>query len=190
MADYASDLLSQATQAYPFIQRHNPAVIVNENGGEGYAETYPKGETGAPLEGGGFSRPKELPIGRVGVEIYKPDEFNHHSLAGEILHDDPYANEIRDKLSKTWSEQQLPELKHMALDYGTSIKQGQSEDRAIQNATDSAMRGYVVGQWPTENNDRLGYNPEQMQLLNNLQNYMATPPSRKELIQQQIDKIE
>jgi hypothetical protein len=28
-----------------------------------------------------------------------------------------------------------------------------------------------------------------MQLLNNLQNYMATPPSRKEMIEQQINQI-
>ena len=70
---------------------------------------------------------------------------------------------------------------------------GLSNAYAIASSTataNTAMRGYVVNQWPTENNQRLAYRPEQMELLNNLQNYMATPPSRKELIQQQIDKIE
>ena len=189
MADYATDLLAKANDTYPFLQRYNPAVMVNEGGGKGFAETYPKDETGRPLEGGGFSRPKELPMGRIGVEIYKPDQFSHHDLAGEVLHDDPYANQVRDKLSKMWSKEQLPHLKDMALDYQASLDEGQSEDRAIQNATDSAMRGYVVNQWPTENNERLAYRPEQMQLLNNLQNYMATPPSRKEMIEQQLNQI-
>jgi hypothetical protein len=190
MADYATELLTKANETYPFLQRHNPAVIVNEGGGKGFAEAYPKDETGTPLEGGGFSRPKELPMGRIGIEIYKPEQFSHHDLAGEVLHDDPYANQTRDQLSKMWSKEQLPLLKEMALDYQATLDEGRPEADAIQNATDSAMRGYVVNQWPTENNQRLAYRPEQMKLLNNLQNYMATPPSRKELIQQQIDKIE
>lgn len=176
--DKAQALLEEANKTYPFIQRHNPAVIINENAGKGFAEAYPKGETGKPLEDGSFSRPAELPINRIGVEIYQPNHFSHHDLAGEVLHDDPFANHVRDQMSQMWSPEQLSNLKEMALDYQASLDEGQPEERAIQNATDSAIRGHVVKQWPQENNDKLQYRPEQMMLLNALQNYMATPPSK------------
>ena len=43
---YASDLLAKAQQEYPFIGMNQPVVKVAQ--GEGYAETWPRGETGAP----------------------------------------------------------------------------------------------------------------------------------------------
>ena len=190
MADIAQQLLLQAQKEYPFISRHNPSVIVNEGGGEGFAETYPRGETGRPLENGEFSRPKSLPINKIGIEIYQPNKFTHHDIAGEVLHDDPFANQIRDNLAKSWSPKQLDVLKKEALDYQHSINTGQDEQRAIQNATDSALRGYVVNQWPKEVNTMLNYSPKQLQLIQSLQKYMKTPPTRKQMLEQNINNME
>jgi len=188
MADYISELLAKAHEEYPFLKKHKFDVMVNEGGGEGYAEAYPVGETGRPLGNGKFSRPKELPRNRIGVEIYKPNEFTHHDLVGEILHDDPASNQARDRLAKMWSPDQLEVLKKRALDYDASLKEGQSPQRAIQNATDSAIRGYVVKQWPDEINKELNYTPQQMTVLDSLQKYMTVPP-RRNMIEQQINEI-
>ena len=189
MDDYVNDILSKANQEYPFLARHNPAVMVNANGGAGYAEGYPIGETGKPLGNGKFSRPAELPINRICVEIYKPNEFTHHDLVGEILHGDPVSNQARDRLAKTWSPEQLDVLKKRSLDYAASLEEKQSPARALQNATDAAIRGVVVKQWPEEINQELKYSPQQMTILDSLQKYMASPPARKDIIEQQINQL-
>lgn len=81
--DYIQNLIAQANKQYPFVKQHNPDVVLGT--GERYAQTYPIGETGRPLAEGKFSRPSALPIDRVGIEIYKPNEFTHHDLAAELL---------------------------------------------------------------------------------------------------------
>ena len=171
---YIDSLMRKATEEYPFISQHKPVVITNAGQGEGFAETYPPEETGRPLEGGGFSRPKELPMGQIGIEIYRPDAFTHHDLAGEVLHVDPYSREISDKLAKTWTPAQLKTLREHALDYDATLAEGRPEADAIRNATDSALRGYVVGQWPEEVNTSLQYAPVQRALLESLKNYTKT----------------
>jgi hypothetical protein len=193
MDDYASNLLSQATQQYPFIAQHNPAVVVNPQENKGFAETYPVGEAGAPLPQGGFDKHPDLPIDRVGVEVFKPDQFSAQDLAAEMLHIDPVANQTRESLIKTWSPKQLKALKEHALDYQATLDEGRPEADAIQNATDSALRGYTVGQWPEEVNKALSYRPEQLKMLDSLKNYMTTgeaPKSRKQLIEEQVNNLE
>lgn len=187
---YIQNLLSQATQTYPFVKQHNPMVVMGK--GEGYAETYPVGETGAPLQGGGFSRPMTLPVDRVGVEVYKPNEFTPKDLAAEMLHIDPYAAKTRDQLMSSWTPKQLQTLKKHALDWEATLAEGRPEADAIKNATDSALRGYTVGQWPEEINKALGYSPDQLKTLDSLKMYMITgkePMSRKDLIEQQINQL-
>ena len=171
---YIDSLMRKATEEYPFISQHKPVVITNPDQGFGFAQTYPPEETGKPLGDGTFSRPKELPMGQLGIEIYRPNEFNHHALAGEVMHVDPYAREISDKLAATFDPRQLKLLKHQALDYEQSLKTGQDEKRAIQNATDAAVRGYVVKQWPEEVNQEFEYNPVQKALLESLKSYAKT----------------
>ena len=107
-----------------------------------------------------------------------------------MLHIDPMANQTREALIKTWSPEQLKTLKEHALDWQATLDEGRPEADAIKNATDAALRGYTVGQWPEEINKALAYNPDQLKSLNALKSYMTAPLSRKELIQQQIDKIE
>ena len=189
MADYATSLLEEATKAYPFVAKHNPMVVVNPAENKGYAETYPIGETGAPLPGGGFNKHPSLPIDRIGVEVFRPKDFTHHDLAAEMLHIDPIANQTREALIKTWSPEQLKTLKEHALDWQATLDEGRPEADAIQNATDSALRGYTVGQWPEEINKALAYNPQQLKVLESLKSYMTQPPSRKAMIEQQFNQL-
>lgn len=172
--DYSTNILEMAKKVYPFVEKHNPMVVVNPMQDRGYAETYPIGETGAPLEGGGFNKHPNLPLDRVGVEVFKPEEFTAHDLAAEMLHIDPVANKTRDILMKSWSPKQLQTLKESALDWQATLDEGRPEKDAIQNATDSALRGYAVGQWPEEINKALNYTPAQKRALEDLKVYMMT----------------
>ena len=165
-------LLNQATKEYPFIAQHNP--ILRHGAGEGYLETWPAGEGGAPDAMGKDTRPKHFPLSRHGIEIRRPKDITYHDIAGEVLHVDPYANTVRDNLIKLFTPDQLNTLKANAEDYKVSIDQGQSEDYAIRNAADSALRGYTFGQWPEEVNQQMQYNPIQKGLLESLKNYMKT----------------
>jgi hypothetical protein len=172
--DYSTNILEMAKKVYPFIGKHNPMLVVNPMENRGYAETYPIGETGAPLQGGGFNKHQSLPLDRVGVEIFKPNEFTSHDLAAEMLHIDPVANKTRDSLMRSWSPKQLQTLKASALDWQATLDEGRPEKDAIQNATDSALRGYAVGQWPDAINKSLNYTSSQKRILDDLKNYMIT----------------
>jgi hypothetical protein len=192
MDDYSKTLLEEATKAYPFVAKHNPMVVVNPMEDKGFAETYPIGETGAPLPQGGYSKHSSLPIDRVGVEVFKPEKFTAHDLAAEMLHIDPIANQTREALIKSWTPKQLKTLKKHALDWEATLAEGRPETDAIKNATDSALRGYTVGQWPEEVNKALMYSPKQLKVLEQLKSYMSTgqePKSRKQLIEEQVNKI-
>jgi hypothetical protein len=184
---YLQTILSQAQESYPFVKQHNPVVALGQ--GQGFAETWPPEETGRPDEYGRPTRPQSMPMGKLGVEIYKPSEFSHHDLAAEMLHIDPIANKTREQLLKTWTPKQIETLKHHALDYQATIDEGRSHEDALQNATDSALRGYTVGQWPEEINKKLNYSPKQLKELDTLKMYMKTgqvPMSRKEFIESQM----
>lgn len=177
--DYIQQLLEEARTQYPFVSQYNPQVVLGT--GEGYAETYPVGETGRPLGDGKFSRPSSLPIDQVGIEIYKPKEFTARDLAGELLHIDPVANKIRDQLIETWTPEQIKTLQEHALDFDMTLAEGRPVKDAIKNATDSALRGYVVGQWSPEVDKYFNYTPQQLKLLDELKTYV-TKPSKEEIV--------
>jgi hypothetical protein len=170
---YEDELYKKAVAEYPFIQQHNPVVSLGQ--GMGYAETWPIGEEGAPNS----PRPSHIPIDRHGITVHKPEEFSHHDLAAELLHIDPVANKTREDLIKSWTPKQLEVLKKNALDYQATLDEGRPEEDAIKNATDSALRGYAVGQWPEEINKELNYSKSQLKSLENLKNYMKKPSEMK-----------
>ncbi len=164
----ADMLRSQAVEKYPFIKQYNPTVTVGS--GEGYAETWFPQDFGPT----GTERPKNIPAESLGIEIRKPNEFRSDDIAGEVLHYDPRANQVRGMLDKTLSPQQWDVLKSNALDYEESIRLGLPESRARENTIDSAIRGYTINQWPNEINVQMQYTPEQLEQLNALKNYMVT----------------
>jgi len=168
---YEEELLSAAKRDYPFISQHDPIIITGDSG-EGYAETWPPYE-----EGPENNRPKEFPIDKTGIVIGSPEEFSHHDLAGEILHVDPMSHATRENLMKSWTPHQLTELEKQSRDWQTTLNEGRPVEHAIRNATDAAIRGYILNQWPDDANKRLNYRPEQIEKLENLKTYMTSEPS-------------
>lgn len=167
--DYRQSILADATKQYPFISQYNPIVTVGQ-GNDAYAETWAADEPGDQS----YPRPKDIPLGRFGVQVFKPEAFRPADLAAEFLHVDPIANETRDRLLKSMTPAQIQKLKQASNDYAESIKLKLGEQRAIQNAVDSALRGYTTGQWPDEANAQMQYTPAQKQMLDGLRGYMTT----------------
>lgn len=172
--DYSATLLQQASQKYPFVKKYNPVVMQSQAPQGPYQNDY--AETWLPNDAGtsDYARPKNIPINGYGVNIYRPDKFGPDDLAAEFLHADPLANQTRASLLQSFSASQIENLKRQSLDYSDTIKGGEGEQKAMQNATDSALRGYTVGQWPDETNASMNYTPYQMQMLNKLKSYMLT----------------
>lgn len=167
------EIQKDAERDYKFLQNHDLNVLVSPKENAGFAETYPKGETGSPEE----PRPNQFPIDQIGIEIRRPDKFTKHDLAAEVLHDDPVANRTREELKASFTPEQLDALKRTAGDYQFTIAEGPKkgiEERAINNATDSLLRAYTVGQWESMQKVKdIGLNQEQIDKLKNLHYYMV-----------------
>lgn len=160
-------IVDEATKKYGFLKKHNFAQIVTPQEGRGYAETWPAGEVG----GEDYPRPQEIPLDRNGVQIFQPDKFTIDDIAGEAMHIDPQAQEVRKNFYNTLTPSQFSELRRQP-DY---MAGNVDDERRIQNAVDAAMRGYVVNQWPKEAVDTF-FTPDQRAMLDGLKQYMTQQP--------------
>ena len=170
-AEKAKQLLGAAQQQYPYLNQHNFDVTMKPQVTRmlGHAETFPIGETGSP----DWPAPVGSDNNRNRVEIYDP-KFSSSDLAAEGLHVDQYANETRAALLPTLTAEQIKTLKHNAGDYAMSIAAKQSEQKAMENTVDSALRGHVFNQDQNLVNKDMGYSSSQLKILDALKSYAVT----------------
>jgi hypothetical protein len=171
--DYASDVLARAQAKYPFIKQYNPVVMTGKAPAayaNDYAETWLPGNRGSPKS----PRPANIPVNGVGINIYRPGKFGPDDLAGELIHADPFANQTRTQFMASLSPAQKETLKRTADDYADTLRGGESQQKAMQNAADSALRGYTVGQWDAASNAAMHYTAAQVKMLDALKSYMRT----------------
>ena len=168
---HANLLLSSAEEKYKYLKQHNLDVTVNHDPNkQGYAETFPIGETGSP----DWPTPAGSDNNRNRVEVYQSGNFSPSDLAAEGLHVDPYAKQTRFALTQTLTPNQIATLKNNAGDYQMSIDAGQDEAKAMRNTVDSAMRGYAFNQDQNLVNEGMNYSPKQMAILNDLKSYVES----------------
>jgi len=168
-----------AARAFPGIWKNvNPVVKYNMGRQGGYAETYPPRETGDP-KNPRSTRPKEFPMDRTGIEVYRP-EMSGADLALELLHADPRAIETRKTLLPTMSPEQLEELRRRE-DYKYSIKDKLPQQKAYENAMDAAARSYLANkrdlphsQGPASDIEYMEYTDDQKKHLDKLYDYMMS----------------
>jgi hypothetical protein len=163
--------LDQAMIKYPALKKLNPALVTNPGRQPGYSETWAPGEEGTPDN----PRPAGLPIDRVGIEVYKPDQVGPDDIAAELLHVDPKAQQTTTALLATLSPAQLAYVKKESNDYQESLDSGESEQKAEENAATSAMRAYVFGQGGPAAFTGMKYTPAQRQMLDELKQYVTNP---------------
>jgi hypothetical protein len=167
--DMVQRVLAQAKEEYKFIPKDMMAVANRKDVEKhGHLESFAAGESGTPE----YPRPESLSLYKHGLEVYNIDGIQPKDIAGDKMHTDGIANDTRHILNKSLSGSQLDTLYKTANDYQFSINKGQDHVSARRNAVDSAMRGYVVGQWDKESNDAMQYTPDQIELLDNLKHYV------------------
>lgn len=164
----AGDLATQAAQTYGFVRKNNPVVITTPQSDRGYAETWHPGDKGDEK----YPRPKEIPLDRNGVQIFRPDKFSADDLAGEMLHVDPKAQQASDAFAKSLTSAQLAQVKETP-DYQ---QENTDESAKLRSGVDSVIRGYVVGQWPQKALNEFGFTSEQKKILDDLKQYMQQQP--------------
>lgn len=185
MPDNKPQIQKDLERDYRFSKNYDLHVTVSPGKMPYYAETFKPGDKDNPEEG--YIRPPNTPLNSLGVEIYKPNKFSHHDLAGELLHADPVANRTREYLQNTLTPSQFEVLKsvddYKFPEHGTA--QGKAFEKAtteegltpdqkrLNNATDSFIRGYTVGQWPKDAIKDFGLSVEQKQKMDNLHYYMV-----------------
>lgn len=151
--------------AFKFVDNYDLRRVDTPMEGRGYAETWPAGEGGSKE----FPRPAEIPLDKLGIQVFKPDKWTDRDTAGELLHIDPVANYYRGKFADSLTPNQLETLRQQP-----DFKEGDQPDgKRMQNAVDAAMRGYTVGQWPKEAVDSF-FNPSQRKMMDSLRKYMIT----------------
>jgi hypothetical protein len=161
-------LLAETLRQYPFVNQYHPVVVGSRRSGD-YAETWLPDDNGDAS----YPRPSAIPLNSVGVEVMRPGAFGPSDLAAEMLHVDPFAKATRKMLAGSLAPPQLAALKRESGDYQQSLNQfHMTEDAALANGIDSAMRGYTVGQWPDEANAHMNYTQQQRGWLDNLKLYM------------------
>lgn len=167
----------RARSKYKFIDKLGVAMLPSsKKGGEG----WPAGEPGSP----DAPRPKEIPIDKHGIEVGPGS--SEDDIAGEVLHVDPFANQIRQRMTQSLRPDQVEFLKKEALDYGDDKDPDVgTPEHGMDNAVDSAIRGHLVGQWPKSANDAMKYSPEQMDMLNQLGSYMKSGQMPTDMAAQQ-----
>lgn len=156
--------MTAAQSKYQFLKNNPMMYMESPQEGQGYAETWPAGETGSPDR----PRPTQFPLEKVGIQVFKPGKFSADDIAGEALHIDPVASRYRDQFTSSISPQQWEELKRQPDYEGDG-----AEDQRKKAVIDAAMRGYTVNQWPKDAVDRF-FSPSQRTMLDGLKNYMET----------------
>jgi hypothetical protein len=166
-------IFDRAKKDYPYLADKDIAYKYSPSKGRGFLEFYPPGETGSPE----YPRPKELPVGKVGIEVFDPKTRPLDILADYVSHygveKDPYLAERYKKFSESMDDRQRRILKEQYRYYQQHPKykeQRPYEEWEKMSGMPGYFRGYTFNQWekPKEM-----YTPQQIQLLDEVRKYLG-----------------
>jgi hypothetical protein len=159
----------QIVKTYPYLAGKPIDFIYTPVSGETrMLETYPPGEPGSKES----PRPKALPIGRYGIQVFSKDTRPIDVLADYVSHSAVYSDPVLKNLYQQFKSS-VPESV-MRERYDVHKKQ-YGETRPYKDWLEIAgmpeyFRGYTFNQW--ENPESL-YSPEQLKILDKVKNYLG-----------------
>lgn len=163
-------LFEQAKKEYPILNNMGLNYKYNPGGGRGMLEFWPGDETGTS----DYPRPKEFPLGSVGLEVYDPktrpidllgDVVSHH-----MIHNDPRIGAYYTQFQESLTDEQRMRLQRQYQ----WAQQNEDEQRPYQDwETHSGLpayfRGYPFQQWE----DAAGfYTPDQLAMFDEMMAYL------------------
>lgn len=172
-ADQGSKLFEKTQQEYPYLSNKDISYKYSPNKGRGFLEFYDPQEIGSPE----FPRPKELPIGKVGIEVFDSKTRPIDILADYVSHygveQDPFLIERYKQFSSSMTPEQRQRLQEQYKYYQQHPEyQEQRPYQEWENASGlpGYFRGYTFNQW--ENPQEI-YTPEQIKMLDEVKKYLG-----------------
>lgn len=172
-ADQGNKLFERAQQEYPYLSDKNIAYKYSPGQGRGFLEFYDPEEIGSPE----FPRPKELPLGKIGIEVFDPKTRTIDILADYVSHygveKDPFLMERYKQFIGSMTPQQRQHLQNQYKYYQQDPEykeQRPYEDWEKASGLPGYFRGYTFNQW--ENPQEI-YTPEQMKMLDEVKKYLG-----------------
>lgn len=158
------DFLTEAKKEFPYLRDKEIDIYFNPKQNENrLLEFYPPDEPGSPE----MPRPKELPMGRIGVEVFSPkvrpidilgDYVSHYGVFNDPTLIEPY---------QRFENSLDPRLMQQRYEFHKSQfgEQRPFEDWMRMTGVPEMFRGYTFNQF--ENPSDL-YTPEQLQILDEI----------------------
>lgn len=177
VAPQQDDLVMQrAKQQFPILNGMDVGFKNNPGGGKGYLEFWPRDEIGTA----DAPRPREFPLGQIGVEVYDPttrpidimgDVASHH-----LVHTDPVVGRTYRQFEESLTSEQQTRLRDQ---YQSAIKnEGEArpyEDWYQHSGLPAYFRGYAFQQW--DKPEEL-YTPAQRRSFDHMMNYLRGQQER------------
>ena len=171
--DRGNKLFERAQQEYPYLAGKDIAYKYSPQQGRGFLEFYDPQETGSPE----YPRPKELPLGKVGIEVFNPKTRPIDILADYVSHygveKDPYLAQRYQEFIGSMSPQQRQILQQQYKYYQQHPEYQEKrpyEEWEKASGLPAYFRGYTFNQW--ENPQEM-YSPQQIEMLNQVRKYLG-----------------
>lgn len=171
--DRGNKLFERAQQEYPYLAGKDIAYKYSPQQGRGFLEFYDPQETGSPE----YPRPKELPLGKVGIEVFDPKTRPIDILADYVSHygveKDPYLAQRYQEFIGSMSPQQRQILQQQYQYYQQHPEYQEKrpyEEWEKASGLPGYFRGYTFNQW--ENPQEM-YSPQQIEMLNQVKKYLG-----------------
>jgi hypothetical protein len=179
------DVFEQAMEMYPALRGLGIEYKISPNPEERrMLEFYP------PNEKGSLDKPRtrELPINKIGVEVYnedvKPLDVLGDVTSHWLIYNDPEYKRYYDNFVQSMTPKQKQRLKGQYEHYVS--KEGEErpyEQWEQMTGLPAYFRGYPFKQWPDEFN-QVAYTPEQREMFDRMVNQLSNtiPTSRATII--------
>jgi hypothetical protein len=171
--DRGNKLFERAQQEYPYLSGKDIAYKYSPQQGRGFLEFYDPQETGSPE----YPRPKELPLGKVGIEVFDPKTRPIDILADYVSHygveKDPYLAQRYQEFIGSMSPQQRQILQQQYQYYQQHPDYQEKrpyEEWEKASGLPAYFRGYTFNQWK---NPQEMYSPQQIEMLNQVKKYLG-----------------
>ena len=165
-------IFEKAKSEYPYLADKDIAFDYAPGKGRGFLEFYSPEETGSPE----YPRPQNIPMGKVGVQVFDPKTRPIDILADYVSHygveKDPFLAQRYQQFASSFTPEQQKVLQDQYAYYQQHPKFKESrpfEQWKEASGMPGYFRGYTFNQW---DDAKSAYTPQQLQLLDHVKQYL------------------